>query len=111
MTIATIYDRDTRRWRRPTKYERMRAELPYGLWTEEDGSQVLFNRDYHPIWRRKPDGTVGGVDDPIGPNGKRWIYWISQDHFFNDGNPPWRNEKTRDFCFRILNRWGVGGAS
>jgi hypothetical protein len=25
--------------------------LPYGVWTLEDGSQVLFNRGYLPLWQ------------------------------------------------------------
>lgn len=36
----------------------LRLVLPYGKWTCEDGSEVLFNRDYCPPWKRSPDGTV-----------------------------------------------------
>jgi hypothetical protein len=100
--------------RKPTKYERMRAELPYGIWRERDNSEVLFNRDYSPLWRRKSDGSVSRVDDPIGAGGKRWIHWVDQRWFFNDGNPPWRNRATRELCEAILRDWlgsaGGGGS-
>ena len=26
--------------------------LPYGIWTCADGREILFNRDYKPIWSR-----------------------------------------------------------
>jgi hypothetical protein len=111
MTVAKfdIYHWTKRSRRKPTKYERMRAELPYGIWREADGSEVLFNRDYWPLWRRKPDGTVSRVDDPI-RHGKMWIHWVAQDHFFNDSNPPWHNAATRELCEAILRDW-LGGAA
>jgi hypothetical protein len=100
MRIATydIYHWVKRSQRKPTKNERMRAELPYGIWTEADGSEVLFNRDYHPIWRRKPDGTVSRVDDPI-RHGKMWIHWV------NDGCTPWHDAASRKRCEAILREW------
>jgi hypothetical protein len=81
--------------------------LPYGIWVEADGSQVLFNRKYQPIWRKKPDGTVSRVDDPIGPGGKMWIHWVDQNWFFNDGNTPWHNKKTLKLCQDVLIQFGV----
>jgi hypothetical protein len=42
------------------KHERRALEaqtLPYGAWLAADGSEVLFNRSYFPIWSRK-DGIV-----------------------------------------------------
>lgn len=32
----------------------LRLYFPYGLWTEKDGSEVLFSRDYLPMWRLRP---------------------------------------------------------
>ena len=29
-----------------------RLSLPYGLWTCDDGKEILFNREYQPIWER-----------------------------------------------------------
>jgi hypothetical protein len=92
-----------------TKRERMRRELPYGVWVCGDGTLVLFNRGYAPIWKRTPDGTVTRVKTPA--FGKNWVKWEKQYHFFNDSNPPWRNAQTRRFCEELLESFGVGGAA
>lgn len=34
----------------------LRFWIPYGVWTEADGSKVLFSRDYCPLWKIK-DGA------------------------------------------------------
>jgi hypothetical protein len=105
MSIAT-YDHWTQLSRRkPTRREVMRRELPYGIWIEKNGAEVLFNRDYRPIWRRRPGGNVSRVRDPIGPSGEMWIYWVSQDHFYNDGCTPWHDAKSRKRCEAILAEW------
>ena len=52
-------------------FEPMILRLPYGVWTEEDGSRVLFSRDYYPLWRIPPDGHVT-PEDPW-----RWIFVFS----------------------------------
>src|SRR5947209_15632905 len=36
----------------------MRLRLPYGRWVEEDGTMVLFSRDYCPLWKMLPSGEV-----------------------------------------------------
>jgi hypothetical protein len=89
----------------------MRRELPYGVWTCADGTRVLFNRDYQPIWKRTSDGVVTRVDIP--PSGMNWVNWDTQDHFFNDGNPPWYCKETLRRLKRVLAEFGVrqGGAS
>jgi hypothetical protein len=101
VTTGKIYDRLEHRWRRPTKYEKQRRRLPYGIWGELDGSTTLFNRDYQPLWRRRPDGTVTRADERP--------HWVEQNWFFNDSNPPWVNKKTLKLCEDILHEFGVGG--
>lgn len=32
--------------------------FPAGWWTEADGSLVIFDRRYHPLCRKRPDGSV-----------------------------------------------------
>lgn len=34
-----------------------RLWVPYGVWTLEDGSEVVFARDYHPLWRISAEGV------------------------------------------------------
>ncbi len=38
--------------------------LPYGLWTCADGSEVLFNRRYAPLWQRAETGARPVPADP-----------------------------------------------
>ncbi|WP_409478690.1 DUF5623 domain-containing protein [Pseudobdellovibrio sp. HCB154] len=79
----------------------MRRVLPYGLWTCEDGSQVLYNRDYKPIWVKLTNGTVTALET------NTWVTYKENEYFFNDSNPPWINKKTLAKCQGILQNWGV----
>lgn len=59
-----------------------RREIPYGIWTCEDGSEVIFNREYQPIYCRK-DG-VNTYDDR-----SRWVKNITNvKYLFNDLTTP-----------------------
>ncbi|MBY0314413.1 MAG: DUF5623 domain-containing protein [Bdellovibrionales bacterium] len=79
----------------------MRLTLPYGKWICEDGSEVLFNRDYKPIWAKLPNGEVKDIEPNTWVKNKDCIY------FFDDSNPPWAKKKTREMCFGVLVEWGV----
>jgi hypothetical protein len=72
-------------YRLATKLARMRQELPYGVWTCADGTEVLFNRRYQPIWRRTPGGAVKPTKRD------EWIDRIDQKWIFGDGDLPWRS--------------------
>jgi hypothetical protein len=66
-----------------TAFERWRFWCPYGVWTCADGRQVLFNRDYLPIFERQP-GELGRVADHA-----EWVAEIvATKHFFDGGNSP-----------------------
>lgn len=60
-----------------------RLKLAYGVWTEENGSKVLFSRDYKPLWRL----TDGKRPERLRP----WlsIERIESQHFWDDRNTPW----------------------
>lgn len=45
-----------------------RLWLPYGYWTLQDGSEVIFARDYLPMWR-VTEGTVERLDPWLWING------------------------------------------
>jgi hypothetical protein len=69
----------------------------YGRWKCGDGREVLFNRDYRPIWQRYP----GQRAEPADPDewvrdivGEAKYYWI-------DG------EGTNANGRRLLKEWGV----
>lgn len=87
-----------------SKFETWKLSVPYGLWICADGREVLFNRKYHPILERLPDGTVRAADP------YEWVHWVNQTWFFNDGNTPWWPTATaRETLKRIntkLAEWG-----
>jgi hypothetical protein len=86
-------------------YQHLRNHLPYGWWIERDGSCVLFNRYYVPIWRRTPDGNVSAVTGPW-RYGKKWIDWVRQAYFYNDGCLPWHYPEVREFLEdEVLGCW------
>lgn len=73
--------------------------LPYGHYTEADGSIVLFNRRYQPLWRIKPSGehelASGSVDH------------VRQGWFFYHGNPPWRDKAMIAMSKRLFDKNGI----
>lgn len=87
--------------REESRGARLRARLPYGLWTCADGREVLFNRGYRPIWSRVGKGAVQ-------PCAFEWVRFKTQGWFFDDGNPPWRNPATLSKCERILGKFITG---
>jgi len=73
----------------PTKSQLVKGfiqtELPYGLWSCADGSEVLFNRNYNPIRRRVKDAH-GNLVVTIPPR-SAWILWETQRWFSNGVGP------------------------
>lgn len=82
-------------------FKPMRLYLPYGKWKCADGREVLFNRDYCPIWQRS-DGVVTPIAPDVHvPHEKSEVY-------YNDGNAPYsNNDMTIKNCLSVLEDWGV----
>lgn len=75
----------------------MRLRLPYGVWTEANGSKVLFSRDYYPLWRISADGGVSPEDPWL------WISFVNQEWFWDDAHTPWRSkEKEKEIEKRMV---------
>jgi hypothetical protein len=68
--------------------------LPYGIWTTADGSQILFARDYIPLWIKTPDGKVSRIDPDA------WVNWERQQYFPKSNLPS--NKTVRKNLQRIL---------
>lgn len=84
-------------------FKPMRLYLPYGKWTCEDGSEVLFNRDYCPIWKRNPDAVVSIMKPD------QYVKHEHSEYYYDDRTAPYyENEQTFVQCTAILNDWGVG---
>lgn len=56
----------------------LRFWAPYGVWTEADGSKVLFSRDYCPLWKIQ-EGRAPVRDDP-----DRGVSFVRQEWFFDE---------------------------
>ena len=67
-----------------------RIWLPYGVWKLSDGSEVVFSRDYLPMWRISNDRT-----ERIAP----W-FWIkgmvAEIHFASPGTATWASGSARE---------------
>lgn len=89
------------------KKDEARRMLPYGKWTCADGREVLFNREYQPIWQRR-EFDVDRADP------SEWVAWETQEWFYDDSCPPFSyggghraNMSTRKRCEKILESWGI----
>lgn len=80
----------------------IRKLLPYGVWKCADGRDVLFNRDYQPIFDRR----VGSGPVPADP--QEWVKHIDEEKwFYSDVDPPWCDYAARRRCLAVLRDWGV----
>lgn len=66
----------------------LRLWLPYGWWTLTDGSEILFSRDYKPLWKIYPSGTVERTPSSL------WVTGIQDQRWFTKetGTPWYRGE-------------------
>jgi hypothetical protein len=93
--------------RRQTASESLsRYGLPYGVYINET-EEVLFNRGYQPIWRRR-EIALGYWDSAEQANPGEWIKYKEQLWFYDDSCPPDRNAKSRIRCLRVLNNFFSG---
>jgi len=79
----------------------LRFWMPYGIWTEEDGSQVIFSRDYCPLWKIT-EGRAAQRDDP-----DRHCLFKDQKWFFDEGSFRGPVEKVAEQGLDILRNHGV----
>ena len=57
----------------------LRFWMPYGFWTEKDGSKVIFSRDYCPMWK------ISGTAAPVRDDPDRAVHKVAQEWFFGGG--------------------------
>lgn len=84
-------------------FKPMRLYLPYGKWICADGREVLFNRDYCPIWEKSPDGIVTSIAPDT------HVHYKTSEHFYDDGSvsPYSKKSGTLEICLAVLKDWGV----
>lgn len=79
----------------------LRLWLPYGWMDMEDGSRVLFSRDYLPLWRIS-DSTV----ERIKPSTED-VSAYRKRHIFAEGGGPWSYGPAREAAERMLGEYGI----
>ncbi|RWP10628.1 hypothetical protein [Mesorhizobium sp.] len=79
----------------------MRLYLPYGYWTEPDGSEVFFSRDYKPLWRLRKDGSVERLEPWL------WIKVKEEKHLWDDARTPWHSASLKTSLEERLAGWGL----
>ena len=78
--IMTCVSREMPAYRGGSVFIPLRFWMPYGFWVEEDGSKVIFSRDYCPLWKIQ-EGKSPLRDDP-----DRDVRFIDQQWFFDEGS-------------------------
>jgi hypothetical protein len=82
----------------------MRLTLPYGKWIVEGGMEVLFNRDYTPIWIRHANEAAEVI------NPATYITHQETVFYYEDATAPYYgNAKTHEVCLSVLEEWAVSG--
>lgn len=79
----------------------LRFWLPYGRWTEPDGTAVLFSRDYYPLWRIE-EGKAAVRDDP-----HRQVPYIDQEWLITDDPSHSNIQELTDRSFDTLRQHRV----
>ncbi len=73
-----------------------RLWLPYGVWTVQDGSEILFSRDYLPLWR-----LVSGRVERLPP--WLWISDIAKQRWFSEEQTwAWARDPGRKHAMEAL---------
>lgn len=75
--------------------------MPYGVWTEGDGSQVLFSRDYCPLWKITEDQA------PLRDDPDSTVAYVAQEHFFDEMSFLGPVERVLTQGINILRTWRV----
>lgn len=87
--------------------EKFKHAVPYGCWTTASGREILFNREYKPLFERM---TGAAFVKPANYD-ERVPDISSETHFFKDGSLPWRAGKpSREAEARVtavLSSWNL----
>ncbi|MCD1265359.1 hypothetical protein B5M44_25535 [Shinella sumterensis] len=73
-----------------------RLWLPYGVWRLKDGSEVIFSRDYFPMW---------GISEDRVQRLAPWLWIkgiIDQSHFRKEGGGGWTSSSAREMAIDRL---------
>jgi hypothetical protein len=68
---------------------RHNLDLPYGVFQREDGSEILFNRNYVPTLQRDANGSNVRPCPPV------WVDRRRQSYFWGNEKTAWPNRKLK----------------
>jgi hypothetical protein len=86
------------------EFSPMRLTLPYGKWTCEGGLEVLFNRNYTPIWVRKVNEGTETINPATSVTHLETVF------YYQDATAPYYgNAKAHEVCLSVLDEWAVAG--
>ena len=101
--VAIVADYEVRpRTRVIAPWIPLRLWLPYGVWQLRDGSEVLFSRDYKPLWRIS-EGDVERMAPWL------WIEGIHRETFFKGSRlePNWHSDEAIGRSVDKLSKHGI----
>lgn len=83
------------------------SQMPYGLWRQKDGREVIFNRQYIPMFERNGEKGAAKIIN------HSHIDFVDQEFFRDDGtnnprDPGERGEHASNRCIEILVRFLCG---
>lgn len=76
-------------------------DFPYGVWTLSDGSEVLFDRSFRGMYRRRQAG------DRAERCARQYFNHAREERFWIDQFSPDRDRKVRAQMVALLQRWGL----
>lgn len=83
-------------------FKPQRLYLPYGKWKCADGKEILFNRDYCPIWEKLANGEVKNISPDV-----TVPYKIIEAYYDDRTAPYYGNNESLKKCLSVLKDWGV----
>jgi hypothetical protein len=91
-------DPDVRKLLRQLRHAARWSLLPYGWWTDADGSFVIFDGRYRPICRKRPHGSI----EIVAPG--TWIAYVGQSWLYRGLVHPDNNAAARDRVLGVVQR-------
>ncbi|SHG24796.1 hypothetical protein [Bradyrhizobium erythrophlei] len=77
--------------------------LPYGVWLMKDGTDVLFDAEYRPIWKRRGEGYRATRADPA-----EYFDWIKVLWMYDDSLLPEDSEHLREILALVVEEFCAG---
>jgi hypothetical protein len=80
------------------------GDIPYGCWICEDGTQILFDREYRPMWKRPGECQPATRADP-----NEWIDWVMMYSLHDDAPQPRHSKRLRYLLGLVVEEFITGG--